>query len=114
MRVGSINRIVRVVMRGVLNRQGGFYEQAGEFYEKRTLNTRLLTRVAINRQRKVAEDELLYHLNAVDPLSKNGREVTLEGSARVPTELVGRWLIPCRNRFIGLAAEHQGASGEFA
>lgn len=73
---------------GRVESQGGFYEQAGEFYEKRTLNTRLLTRVAINRQRKVAEDELLYHLNAVDPLSKNGREVTLKGSSRVPSKLV--------------------------
>ena len=75
---------------GRVESQGGFYEQLNELYEKRTLNTRLLTRVAINRQRKVAEDELLYHLTAVDPLSEDGQEVRLHGSARVPAPLVSK------------------------
>lgn len=75
---------------GRVESQGGFYEQLNEFYEKRALNTRLLTRVAINRQRKVAEDELLYHLTAVDPLSEDGQEVRLHGSARVPAPLVSK------------------------
>ena len=42
---------------GRVESQGGFYEHVEKSYEKRALNTRLLTRVAINRQRKVAEDE---------------------------------------------------------
>ena len=58
---------------GRVETQGGFYEHVETSYERRTLNTRLLTRVAINRQRKVAEDELLYHLSAVDPRTEKGR-----------------------------------------
>ena len=73
---------------GRIEAQGGFYEQPNAFYEKRTLNTRLLTRVAINRQRKVAADELLYSLTAVNPLSAEGREINLNGSVRVPSSLV--------------------------
>ena len=78
---------------GRVEAQGGFYAQPNGSYEKRVLNTRLLTRVAINRQRKVAEDELLYHLTAVDPLSQDKEEedekaVILSGSARIPSDLV--------------------------
>ena len=75
---------------GRVESQSGFYDQVGDFYEKRTLNTRLLTRVAINRQRKVAADELLYHLNAIDPLSTDGKNVSLYGSARIPLALVNK------------------------
>ena len=75
---------------GRVESQGGFYDQIGELYEKRALNTQLLTRVAINRQRRVAEDELLYHLTTVDPLSADGKKVTLQGSARIPSDLVGK------------------------
>ncbi len=76
---------------GLVEVQGGFYAQSNEFKEKRALNTRLLTRVAINRQRKVAEDELLYHLTAVDPVSHEKDEeyakAILSGSARLPSNL---------------------------
>ncbi len=75
---------------GRVESQGGFYEHVGTSYERRALNTRLLTRVAINRQRKVAEDELLYHLTAVDPLTADEKEGTLQGSARVPSDLVSQ------------------------
>ena len=86
---------------GRVEAQGGFYENVGEVYEKRSLNTRLLTRVAINRQRRVAEDELLYHLTALDPIIVKeeeedsqdvveGEKVVLHGSARIPSDLVGK------------------------
>ena len=75
---------------GRVEAQSGFYEQPHELCTKRTLNTRLLTRVAINRHRKVAEDELLYHLTAVDPLSEDGQEVCLHSSARVPSTLANK------------------------
>ena len=78
---------------GRVEAQGGFYEQLDELYKKKTLNTRLLTRVAINRQRKVAEDELLYHLTAVDPLLTDGekvKKVRLHGSVRIPSRLVSK------------------------
>ena len=75
---------------GRVEAKGGFYTQSGDSYAQKTLNTRLLTRVAINRQRKVAADELLYNLNAIDPLSANDKNVSLEGSARIPSALVGK------------------------
>lgn len=84
---------------GRVESQGGFYTESNGVYTKNTLNTRLLTRVAINRKRKVAEDELLYHLTAIDPIIvKNKKEtsqdevesekVILHGSARIPSDLV--------------------------
>ena len=76
--------------KGRVESQGGFYEKHKESYQKRYLNTRLLTRVAINRQRKVAADELLYHLTAVDPLSTEQKEVRLQGSVRVPSTHVNK------------------------
>ena len=78
---------------GRVEAQKGFYTHSEGCYEKRALNTRLLTRVAINRQRKVAADELLYNLNAVDWLStdgKNSKKVSLYGSARIRSALVGK------------------------
>lgn len=75
---------------GRVETQGGFYEKVADAYEKRSISTRLLTRVAINRQRKVAEDELLYHLGTIDPISAESNEVTFRGSARVPSDLVDR------------------------
>ena len=78
---------------GRVEAQSGFYVKPNDVYKKKTLNTRLLTRVAINRQRKVAADELLYHLNAIDHLSSNGEKsenVNLYGSARIPSALVSK------------------------
>lgn len=75
---------------GRVEAQSGFYAQSDEGCEKRILNTRLLTRVAINRQRKVAADELLYNLNAIDPLSVKGEKISLYGSARIPSALVSK------------------------
>lgn len=79
---------------GRVEAQSGFYTRSDNRYVKRTLNTRLLTRVAINRQRKVAADALLYNLNAVDPLviksSGDSENIRLHGSARVPSSLVSQ------------------------
>ena len=75
---------------GRVEAQKGFYTQSNGSYEKRAVNTRLLTRVAINRQRKVAADELLYNLNAIDPLSANDKKVSLYGSARILSALVDK------------------------
>ena len=86
---------------GRVESQSGFYENATDSYKEKHLNTRLLTRVAINRQRKVAEDELLYHLTALDPIIvKNKKEtspdavksekVILHGSARISSGLVDK------------------------
>ena len=75
---------------GRVEAQSGFYARSDEGCKERTLNTRLLTRVAINRQRKVAADELLYNLNAIDPLSVDGEQISLYGSARIPSALVSK------------------------
>ena len=84
---------------GRVESHSGYYEVTGDSYKERHINTRLLTRVAINRQRKVAEEGLLYHLTAVDPIivkpeKQNSQEETesepviLHGSIRVPSDLV--------------------------
>ena len=86
---------------GRVETQGGFYTKSESIFTKKELNTRLLTRVAINRQRKVAEDELLYYLTAIDPIIvKNEKKasqdevesekVILHGSARIPSNLVNK------------------------
>ena len=75
---------------GRVDSKSGFYEGVAESYKERHLNTRLLTRVAINRQRKVAEDELLYHLTTIDPITVEGKEATLQGSVRIPSDLVNK------------------------
>lgn len=75
---------------GRVDAKTGFYTKSDQVYQSRNLSTRLLTRVAINRERKVAEDELLYHLTTVDPLSTDRKQGTLQGSARIPSGLVGK------------------------
>ena len=86
---------------GRVESQSRFYEAATDSCKEKHLNTRLLTRVAINRHRKVAEDELLYHLTAIDPMivekKKEGsqdavkyKKAVLHGSARIPSELANK------------------------
>ncbi len=43
-----------------MERHAGFYYRDGDAFRSRKVTQRLLTRVAINRRRAVAEDELLY------------------------------------------------------
>ena len=86
---------------GRIEAQSGFYEAKNGSHKEKRINTRLLTRVAINRHRKVAEDELLYHLTAIDPIImktkkheseeiKVAKKVVLHGSVRVPSVLVDK------------------------
>ncbi len=86
---------------GRVEAQGGFYTKSENIFTKKELNTRLLTRVAINRQRKVAEDELLYHLTAIDPIivkdkkensqdAVKSEKVILHGSAQIPSDIVDK------------------------
>ena len=82
---------------GRIESRGGFYTKSKGVYMQKTLSTRLLTRVAINRRRKVAEDELLYHLTAVDPVAgksdsnfEHATKVILQGSVRIPSSLVDK------------------------
>ena len=80
-----------------MNREVDFIQNPTGVYTQKTLSTRLLTRVAINRRRKVAEDELLYHLTAVDPVAgksdsnfEHATKVILQGSVRIPSSLVDK------------------------
>ena len=81
---------------GRIEAQSGFYEVKNGSHKEKRLNTRLLTRVAINRQRKVAEESLLYHLNAIDPVivktkeNEEAEQVMLHGSVRVPSDHVDK------------------------
>ena len=76
---------------GRVEAQTGFYAQRNDAtYERKTVNTRLLTRVAINRHRKVAEEGLLYHLTAIDTVVTESGTGRLHGSARVPSRLASR------------------------
>lgn len=76
---------------GRVEAQTGFYAQRNDAaYERKTVNARLLTRVAINRHRKVAEEGLLYHLTAIDAAITENDTVRLHGSARVPSRLASR------------------------
>lgn len=86
---------------GRIEAQSGFYEVKNGSHKEKRINTRLLTRVAINRHRKVAEDKLLYHLTAIDPIImktkkreseeiKKAKKVVLHGSVRVPSVLVNK------------------------
>ncbi len=86
---------------GRVESHSGYYEVTDDSYKERHINTRLLTRVAINRQRKVAEEGLLYHLTSVDPIivktkKQNSQEetesepVVLHGSVRVPSYLIDK------------------------
>ena len=83
---------------GRVESHSGFYDDATGSHKERRLNTRLLTRVAINRKRKVAEEGLLYHLTAIDPVivksgktdsqkEEKSKPVVLHGSVRVPSGL---------------------------
>ena len=86
---------------GRIEAQNGFYEVKKGSHKEKRINTRLFTRVAINRQRKVAEDGLLYHLTAIDPVimktkkrdskkTVKAKKVVLHGSVRVPSSLVDK------------------------
>ena len=68
----------------------GFIRKSNGEYEEKKVNTRLLTRVAIDRKRRVSADELLYSLNAIDPLTVSGENIIFYGSARVPSSLVNK------------------------
>lgn len=76
--------------KGRVESQSGFYTKSNGKDEENKVNTRLLTRVAINRKRRVSADELLYSLNAIDPLTVNGENIIFYGSARVPSSLVNK------------------------
>ena len=76
--------------KGRVESQSGFYTKSNGEYEEKKVNTRLLTRVAIDRKRRVSADELLYSLNAIDPLTVKGENIIFYGSARVPSSLVNK------------------------
>lgn len=54
----------------------------------------MLLRVAINRRRSVAEDELLYAVNAISAFSRNPAADRRSGEPLVPTRFVGSIYLP--------------------
>lgn len=83
--------------KGRTEASSGFYSYRDGIYHSEKTSTQLLTRVAINRHRKAAEDELLYHIQAIDPVRMEKQEPDKEpekkwvrfiGSACIPSSMV--------------------------
>lgn len=56
---------------------GGFYSREGKQYSSHSVETRLLTRVGINRRRSTAQEQVLYSIEAINETQKEGREDSL-------------------------------------
>ena len=108
---------------GRVESHSGFHEDATGSNKERHLNTRLLTRVAINRQRKVAEEGLLYHLTAIDPVIVKSRKtksqkeeeykpVVLHGSVRVPSGLAEKVAQTLEQKVMGLGGGSSRGLGQ--
>jgi CRISPR-associated protein Csx10 len=52
----------------------------GGKYKSENISTCLLSRIPINRSRKVAEEELLYHLSVLNHVTKSGDDALLKNS----------------------------------
>lgn len=66
---------------------GGFYSSAGNKYKSHSVETRLLTKVGINRRRATAQDNLLYSIEVINETQKNGKEDSVfSGSIRLADE----------------------------
>ena len=60
---------------------GGFYSREGQQYRSHSVETRLLTRVGINRRRSTAQEQVLYSLQVINETQKQGKEDTLFSSS---------------------------------
>ncbi|MBM3237486.1 hypothetical protein FJZ31_14445 [Candidatus Poribacteria bacterium] len=52
----------------------------GGKYKSENIGTRILSRIPINRSRKVAEEDLLYHLSVLNHVTKSGADALLRNS----------------------------------
>ncbi|MGJ3250431.1 MAG: type III-D CRISPR-associated RAMP protein Csx10 [Elainellaceae cyanobacterium] len=59
---------------------GGFYSVEGKTYRFHSVETRLLTRVGINRRRATAQEQVLYSIQVINETQKKGREDSLFSS----------------------------------
>ena len=60
---------------------GGFYSKEGEQYRSHAVETRLLTRVGINRRRSTAEEQVLYSIQVINETQNKDKAETLFSSS---------------------------------
>lgn len=60
---------------------GGFYSKDGKQYRSHSVETRLLTRVGINRRRATAQEQVLYSVQVINEIQKKGQEEALFSSS---------------------------------
>jgi CRISPR-associated protein Csx10 len=60
---------------------GGFYSKEGKQYRSHSVETRLLTRVGINRRRSTAQEQVLYSIQVINETQKKGKTDTLFSSS---------------------------------
>lgn len=72
----------------------GAYSRKGTGYSNETVSRELLVRVAINRRRAVAEDELLYAVNALSPYVLASKPGACQEADLVPACYAGTVSVP--------------------
>jgi len=60
---------------------GGFYSRDGKQFHSHSVETRLLTRVGINRRRSTAQEQVLYSIQVINETQKKGKTDTLFSSS---------------------------------
>lgn len=60
---------------------GGFYSREGKQYHSHSVESRLLTRVGINRRRSTAQEQVLYSIQVINETQKKGKVDTLFSSS---------------------------------
>lgn len=60
---------------------GGFYSRDGKQYRSHSVETRLLTRVGINRRRSTAQEQVLYSIQVINETQKKGKADALFSSS---------------------------------
>ena len=69
----------------------GFYNQNPSIYAKNSVNSRLLTRVGINRRRATSEEQVLYSIQVLNESQERGKKpksIIFKGAILVPDDLV--------------------------
>ncbi len=60
---------------------GGFYSREGKKIRSHSVETRLLTRVGINRRRSTAQEQVFYSIQVINETQKKGKEDSLFSSS---------------------------------
>ncbi|WP_027404208.1 type III-D CRISPR-associated RAMP protein Csx10 [Aphanizomenon flos-aquae] len=69
----------------------GFYSQNSSIYAKNSVNSRLLTRVGINRRRATSEEQVLYSIEVLNESEERGKKpksIIFKSAILVPDDLL--------------------------